>query len=54
MTKEEWKNHLDKQKRTPNMNIQEVLKVSYDGLDDREKNIFLDIACFFKERIKIM
>ncbi|KAL6315920.1 hypothetical protein AAG906_013754 [Vitis piasezkii] len=36
MTKEEWRNQLDK------------LKVSYDGLDDKEKNIFLDIACFFK------
>ncbi|KAL6316907.1 hypothetical protein AAG906_023562 [Vitis piasezkii] len=48
MTKEEWRNQLDKLKSTPNMKIQEVLKVSYDGLDDKEKNIFLDIACFFK------
>ena len=48
MTKEEWRNQLDKLKSTPNMKIQEVLKVSYKGLDDKEKNIFLDIACFFK------
>ena len=48
MTKEEWRNQLDKLKSTPNMKIQEVLKVSYDGLDDKEKNILLDIACFFK------
>ena len=48
MTKEEWRNQLDKLKSTPKMKIQEVLKVSYDGLDDKEKNIFLDIACFFK------
>ncbi|KAJ9707489.1 hypothetical protein PVL29_002494 [Vitis rotundifolia] len=48
MTKEEWRNQLGKLKSIPNMKIQEVLKVSYDGLDDKEKNIFLDIACFFK------
>ena len=29
--------------------IQEILKVSYDGLEETEKETFLDIACFFKE-----
>ena len=48
MTKEEWRNQLDKLKSTLDMKIYEVLKISYDGLDDKEKNIFLDIACFFK------
>jgi hypothetical protein len=28
--------------------IQEILKISYDGLDQGQQNIFLDIACFLK------
>lgn len=37
---------LDKLKST-NKKIQEVLGTINDGLDDKEKNIFLDIAYFF-------
>ena len=25
-----------------------MFKISFDGLEEREKSIFLDIACFFK------
>ncbi|XP_061355696.1 disease resistance protein RPV1-like [Gastrolobium bilobum] len=44
----EWKSVLEKLKRIPNDQVQKKLKISYDGLnDDTEKEIFLDIACFF-------
>ncbi|PON37242.1 TIR-NBS-LRR-like protein [Parasponia andersonii] len=46
--KEEWNSALNKLKVVPNKKIQNILKLSYDGLDDKEKDIFLDIACFFK------
>ncbi|XP_035546685.1 disease resistance protein RPV1-like [Juglans regia] len=44
----QWKCALDKLKRIPNKDIQMILRTSYDGLNDNEKDIFLDIACFFK------
>ena len=47
-TKREWKSALDKYKRIPERAIQEILKISYDGLDQTQQDIFLDIACFLK------
>ena len=44
----EWKSALQKYENIPHENIQEILKISYDGLEKTEKEIFLDIACFFK------
>ncbi|KAG2667397.1 hypothetical protein I3760_15G112800 [Carya illinoinensis] len=44
----QWKSALDKYKNIPNGKIQKVLLVSYEGLDDIEREIFLDIAVFFK------
>ena len=47
-TKPEWKSVIDKYEIIPNKEIQKVLEISYEGLDENEQDIFLDIACFFK------
>ena len=44
----EWKDALEKYKKIPHQDIQERLKISYDGLEKTEKDIFLNVACFFK------
>ncbi|XP_035546674.1 disease resistance protein RUN1-like [Juglans regia] len=44
----EWESALKDCKRIPHKKIQKILRMSYDDLRESEKNIFLDIACFFK------
>ena len=45
---DEWESALCRLKESPERQISDVLKITFDGLREREKNIFLDIACFFK------
>ncbi|XP_028751304.1 TMV resistance protein N-like [Neltuma alba] len=44
---EKWKCVFKKLKEIPNNKIHKKLKISYDGLDELEQEIFLDICCFF-------
>ena len=44
----EWEDALDYYEKNPHEDIQKVLKRSYEGLNENERIIFLDIACFFK------
>ncbi|PWA54960.1 toll/interleukin-1 receptor (TIR) domain-containing protein [Artemisia annua] len=48
----EWMSTLDRLKDIPESEIVEKLKISYDGLKKVEKELFLDIACFFRWRSK--
>ncbi|KAL2334999.1 hypothetical protein Fmac_016212 [Flemingia macrophylla] len=45
---EEWESALDQYKRIPNKKIQDILRVSFYSLEEKEQKIFLDIACCFK------
>ncbi|KAL1195096.1 Disease resistance protein RPP2A [Cardamine amara subsp. amara] len=46
------KEHLQRLRRNPPTQIQEAFWRSFNGLDENEKNIFLDLACFFREENK--
>ncbi|CAK8577206.1 unnamed protein product [Lathyrus sativus] len=43
----EWKSALTRLRDSPEKDIMDVLRLSFDGLRETEKEIFLHIACFF-------
>uniref|UniRef100_M0ZR09 NL25 n=1 Tax=Solanum tuberosum TaxID=4113 RepID=M0ZR09_SOLTU len=43
-----WRESVDMIKRESSPDIVRNLKISFEGLQDKEKTIFLDIACFFR------
>ncbi|KAG0588337.1 hypothetical protein KC19_2G235800 [Ceratodon purpureus] len=54
-----WKGALEKLKNAEpleggydNDKLWKVLKISYDALHENEKNMFLDIACFFSDTVQ--
>ncbi|XP_075641491.1 disease resistance protein Roq1-like [Castanea sativa] len=48
----EWENEFEKLKEHPMPDVIRVLKISYDGLEGPEQEIFKDIACFFEHEKK--
>ncbi|KAL3360073.1 hypothetical protein AABB24_016528, partial [Solanum stoloniferum] len=44
---EEWRYEFIKLRAIPHGDIQKILQISFDGLDDNPKSVFLDIACAF-------
>ena len=50
---EVWRSALDFLKAKPNRDILNILQISYDGLRGIERELFLDIACFFKGEKKV-
>ncbi|XP_023923979.1 disease resistance protein Roq1 [Quercus suber] len=48
----EWKNTLHRLEKQPPREILDVLRISFYGLEEREKIMFLDFACFFEGEFK--
>ncbi|AEE35380.1 Disease resistance protein (TIR-NBS-LRR class) [Arabidopsis thaliana] len=44
---DEWEDELALLETFPQKNVQEILRASYDGLDQYDKTVFLHVACFF-------
>ncbi len=47
MKKAVWEDTLKKLKEIPHADVQKSLRISYEGLDNSQESIFLDIACLF-------
>ncbi|TYH86785.1 hypothetical protein ES332_D01G069000v1 [Gossypium tomentosum] len=50
----QWRSAIKRLKKESNKEILDRLQISFDGLEQSEKYIFLDIACFFKGEDKDM
>lgn len=42
-----WEDTIEQLKRRPHKDVREKLRISYEALENEQKEIFLDIACFF-------
>ncbi|XVF78495.1 hypothetical protein PTKIN_Ptkin14bG0138600 [Pterospermum kingtungense] len=48
----QWRSAIKRLERDSNKGILDKLQIGFDGLEETEKNIFLDIACFFNRMDK--
>ncbi|KAG2671376.1 hypothetical protein I3760_14G132500 [Carya illinoinensis] len=44
-----WESARDQLEAIPNKDIMNILQISFEGLEDPQKKLFLDMACFFQE-----
>ncbi|KAK4259253.1 hypothetical protein QN277_005601 [Acacia crassicarpa] len=51
--KAEWESALEKLNEAPPKDVVDVLKLSFDGLDDKQQNVFLDMAFLVKGGVRI-
>ncbi|KAM5575342.1 hypothetical protein ABKV19_014347 [Rosa sericea] len=51
-SKRHWKSTMKKLRKFPNHKIHKILKISFDALDENQKDIFLHISCFFIRKDK--
>ncbi|XP_057846810.1 disease resistance protein Roq1-like [Cryptomeria japonica] len=49
-----WRLELDKAKKTLSREVKDRLRISFDALDGEQKEVFMDIACFFLDKPKII
>ena len=54
MTIHEWKSASNKPKNNLMKEIYDVLRISFDMFDCFQKKVFIDIACFLKEKTKLL
>ncbi|PPR87275.1 hypothetical protein GOBAR_AA33422 [Gossypium barbadense] len=47
-SRKEWESEVDKLQEYGQPKISQILRISFDELDELEKNIFLDVTIFFK------
>ncbi|KAL3750005.1 hypothetical protein ACJRO7_011046 [Eucalyptus globulus] len=46
-SKEFWVDTLKKLEKAPSIEVQKTLMITYERLDDAQRQVFLDISCFF-------